>query len=185
MFMMGYSASDPPPALAKYLADDEHGPGLLGVGTELQARIATRLLNETGVAQPAQLGEALSQHVCDRLSELVEATEEPASFLCRPGQDEGWDLEAILGLVQLNPKDWDRVRSSADAQALNVPVRAEQIEQWRAAAEALAEVTDDLTAFAAFADLEDAFEPIEARVIKLAMDVDYEIQMQIDIARGK
>ena len=51
--------SEPPSALARYLTDDECGSGLLAVGTELQARIATRLLNESGVAEPAQLGQAL------------------------------------------------------------------------------------------------------------------------------
>jgi len=47
---------------------------------------------------------------------------------------------------------------------------------------------DDLAAFAAFAafaDLEDAFEPLEALVIQLATDVDHELQLQYDIARGK
>jgi hypothetical protein len=172
--------------LAKYLADDERGPALLfGVGTKLQARIAMRLLDESGVAEPAQLGQALSQHVCNRLTDLEQAAGESADFLCRPGEDEGWDLEAILGLVQHDPRDLRRIRTSADARLVNVPIHAEQIKRWRAAAEALAVEADDLKAFAAFADLEDAFEPVEARVLKLAMDIDYEIQMQIDIARGK
>ena len=185
VFMIGYSASDPPPALASYMTENEHGPGLLGVGTKLQARIAMRLLDESGVAEPAQLGHVLSQHVCDRLTGLEKAAEESADFLCQQGEDEGWDLEAILRLVQLDPEEWARVRSSADARTLDTLVHGEQIRQWRAAAQALAEETDDLTAFAAFADLEDVFESVEARVLKLAMDIDSEIQMQFDLARGK
>jgi hypothetical protein len=30
-----------------------------------------------------------------------------------------------------------------------------------------------------------AFEPVEAPALKLAMNIEYEIQVQIDIARGK
>ena len=158
---------------------------MFSVGTELQARIATRLLDKPGVAEPAQLGQALSQHLCDRLRDLEEAAEESADFLWRPGEDEGWDIEAILGLVQHDPRDLRHIRTSADARSVNVPVRTEQIKRWRAAAQALAGETDDLTAFAAFADLEDAFEPIEARVIELSMIIDREIQMRKDIERGK
>jgi hypothetical protein len=38
-------------------------------------------------------------------------------------------------------------------------------------------------AFAAFADLEDAFEPLEALVTELATDVDRKLQLQYDTAR--
>jgi hypothetical protein len=44
---------------------------------------------------------------------------------------------------------------------------------------------DDLAAFATFADLEDAFEPLEALATELATDVDRELQLQYDTARGK
>lgn len=44
---------------------------------------------------------------------------------------------------------------------------------------------DDLAAFAAFADLEDSFEPLEALVAEFATDVDRELQLQYDTARGK
>jgi hypothetical protein len=44
---------------------------------------------------------------------------------------------------------------------------------------------DDLAAFVAFADLEDAFEPLEALATELATDVDRELQLQYDTARGK
>jgi hypothetical protein len=43
-----------------------------------------------------------------------------------------------------------------------------------AAAEALAIQADDLTVFAAFADLEDTFESVEATVLELARDVEGE-----------
>lgn len=183
--VMSYSSPGRPSGLIKYLEDNDHGAGLLRVGLDLQARIATRLLHESGVAQPAQLGQALSQHVCDRLDELVDAAEECASFIRESGRDEGWDLEAVLGITQIDPKEYVNVLSSHDARALKVPIRAAQIQKWRTAGEALAKETDDMVAFAAFADLEDAFEPVEAKVIELAIEVDREIQLQVDIALGK
>ena len=56
---------------------------------------------------------------------------------------------------------------------------------WRKAATALESETDDLAAFAAFADLEDEFEPIEKQVMELARNVDIEINNQVDRALGK
>ena len=131
------------------------------------------------------MGKVLSQHFCDRLDALREVAEESAPFFCRPGRDEGWDWEAVLGLAQLDPRTLPRVLSSDEAPSAAVPVRPAHISHWRVAGEALASQTYDLAAFAEFADLEGAFEPLEAIVMQLATDVDREVQLQYDIARGK
>jgi hypothetical protein len=60
-------------------------------------------------------------------------------------------------------------------------VRPEHIRQWRAAGEALAAQVDDLAVFAAFADLEDAFEPVEVLVMQLLT----EVEVQRDLASGR
>jgi hypothetical protein len=176
----------PPAGLLKYLKDGESVlPLMLDTGPGLQARIASRLLAEAGIVLPSGMGGVLSQHFCDRLDALKEAAEESAPFFCWSGRDEGWDWEAVLSLAQLDPPNLPRVMSSGEVKSATVPVRPAQISQWRAEGEALASQTDDLAAFAAFADLEDAFEPLEALVIQLATDVDREVQLQYDIARGK
>lgn len=113
------------------------------------------------------------------------AAEEASSFFCIPGRDEGWNWEAVLSLAQLDPQNLPRAMSSSEAKSRDVPVRAAQIGIWHAQGKALASHSDDLSAFAAFADLEDAFEPLEALVMQLATDVDHELQLQYDIARGK
>jgi hypothetical protein len=177
----------PPAGVLRYLEDGESWLHLLlGTGPEgLQGRIASRLLAEAGVALPAGMGEVLSQHFCGRLDAVKEAAEKAAPFFYSPGRDEGWDWEAVLSLAQLDPPNLPRVMSSDEVKSATVAVRPAQISQWRAEGEALASQTDDLAAFAAFADLEDVFEPLEALVIELAADVDHENQFQYDLARGK
>jgi hypothetical protein len=177
----------PPAGLLKYLEDGESVLGLLddGEGTGFQARIAARLLAEAGIASPSGLGRVLSQHFCDRLDAVKEAAEESAYFFRRPGRDEGWDWEAVLSLAQLKPQNLPRPMSSDEVKSATVDVRPTQISQWQALGEALASQADDLAAFAAFADLEDAFEPLEALVIQLATDVEREVERRYDLAHGK
>ena len=57
-----------------------------------------------------------------------------------------------------------------------MPVSLAQLARWRAEAEALAIEADDLTAFAAFADLEDAFEPVEALMQQLTGDIEWQVE---------
>jgi hypothetical protein len=168
----------PPGGLLKYLEDGENVlPLMLGPGPGLQARIASRLLAEAGIVLPSGMGEVLSQHFCDRLAALEEEAAAAALFLCRPGRHEGWDWEAVLSLAQLDPQNLPRVMSSDEVKSATVPIRPAQISQWRAEGEALASQTDDLAAFAAFADLEDAFEPLEALVSQFVTNDDLEAEL--------
>jgi hypothetical protein len=165
----------------KYLDDGEDWVSLVldrRKSAGLQARIASRLLAEAGPSLSSGVGEVLSRHFCDRLAAVREAAADAASFFCSPGRDEGWDWEAALGLAQL---DFPGLPSSDQARSADVPVRSEHIRQWRAAGEALALQTDDLAVFAAFADLEDAFEPAEALVLQLLTGV----EVQRDLASGR
>jgi hypothetical protein len=181
----------PPAGLLKYLEDGESwlplmlDKGQADKGQGLQARIASRLLAEAGISLPSGMGEVLSQHICGRLDAVKQAAKEAASFFYWPGRDEGWDWEAVISLAQLDPRNLPRVMSSDEVKSAAIPVRPAQIGLWRTQGEALASQADDLAAFTAFADLEDAFEPVEALVIQLATDVDRELQLQYDIARGK
>jgi hypothetical protein len=93
------------------------------------ARIADRLLHESRVAEPAELGAALAVHVSDRLDEVMEAEGECADFIADTSRGERWDLEAILGIVQMPPERYLDVSTSDDARALTVPVRGGQLEE--------------------------------------------------------
>jgi hypothetical protein len=147
---------------------------------------APLLLADAGICLPFGLGEVLSQHFCGRLDAALEAAGEAASsFFYLPGEDEGWDWEAVMRLAQLDPWNLPRVMSSDEVKSASVRVLPDQISKWRAEGEALAWQADDLAAFAAFADLEDAFEPVEELIDRLATDVEAHLQLQYDIARGK
>lgn len=178
----------PPAGLVKYIEEDENWVSLMldtDENTGLQARIASRLLTNAGIAPPFGLGEVLSQHFCGRLDAVKEAAREAASFFYWPGRDAGWDWEAVLCLAQLDPWNLPHVMSSDEVKSATVAFPPGQIHRWRAEGEALASQADDLAAFAAFADLEDAFEPLEELLDRLAIDIGRELQLQYDLARGK
>jgi hypothetical protein len=131
----------------------------------------------------AQRTDRNGRHFCDRLDAVREAAEEAATFFSWPGEDEDWDWEAALGLAQLDLPNLPRIPSSDQARSAAVPVRPEHIRQWRAAGEALAAHADDLAAFAAFADLEDAFEQVEALVMQLLTEVEIQRPGKREVTR--
>jgi hypothetical protein len=181
---MSLSSPSPPDVLKKYLA-----AGGVGFGDclDIQARIGRKLLAATGVDKPIKLGEELAEHATYRLDEIEEMIEDCVSFF-NEMNSRGWDFLSVLGMIQAPEPDdpFDHLRRTVDDyRKWARPVNKAKFRAWRKDAAKLAAETDDLTAFAAFADLEDAFEPIEQQVMKLALDVDTEIQHQIDIARGK
>jgi hypothetical protein len=101
---------------------------------------------------------------------------ESAAFFW-PGADEGGDWEAALCLAQLDLRNLRRLPSADEARSASVRVRPEHVGRWRADGEALAAHGGDL---AAFADLEDTFEPLEALVLQLLTHV----EIQRDLASG-
>ena len=117
MQSISYQSTDPPAGLLKYLTAGERGMELWDALPGLQARIASRLLGEVGLARPPGVGEVLSRHFCDRLDAVREAAEESAAFFRRPGRDEGWDWQAALGLAQLDIRNLPRIPSPDDARS--------------------------------------------------------------------
>ncbi|OXM63146.1 hypothetical protein [Amycolatopsis vastitatis] len=173
-----------PDGLKKYL---KPGETRFDDGFETQARIGRELLAVSGIGKQMNLGAVLAEHVTDRLDEIEAMVEECVSFF-NDTNDRGWDFLSVLGMIQAPEPDdpLDHLRRTVDDyRKWARPVNKAKFRAWRTAAAKLATETDDLTAFAAFADLEDEFEPIEQQVKRLALDVDNAIQDQIDIARGK
>lgn len=66
-----------------------------------------------------------------------------------------------------------------------MPYRESDLARWRHKVADLQVVNDKLELFAAFADIEDEFEPFEERMTKLDVRIDIEIQDEIDRRRGK
>jgi len=178
------SLATPPAAIRKYIRSGESG---FGAALELQARIGRELLAATGIAEPMDLGAALSDHVANRLDELEDALGECVSFFDAMN-DRGWDADAILGFIQAPEPDdpYDHLRRTVqDFRKWAKPVSAAELRSWRRDGKDLAGQVDDLQAFTTFAEIEDAFEPIERKVLDLALDVEREIQHQTDAYRGK
>ncbi|UJW32447.1 hypothetical protein L3Q67_01270 [Saccharothrix sp. AJ9571] len=180
---MGYS-SDPPDGLKKYLQSKtlpSNDP------MDMQARIGHQLLAELGIGEQGQIGQDLADHVIYRLGEIEEAAKECVSYF-NDINNRGWDFQSILGLLQAPEPDdpHDHLRRTVENyRQWARPVNIATFRAWQKGANTLARETDDLAAFAAFADLEDEFEPIEQLVIKLALDVDRSVQHEIDVALGK
>jgi len=176
-----YSTHDVTRILAKYLDTSTPGP----LDMNLQPGIARQLMEESGIGEPQQLGLALAQHARDQLDDLEKSTAETVDWFQAVTRDETGDVEASLRMAQATNDQMWAVRTANDARALDVPVGMKHIEEWRRRGEKLESESDDLHAFAAFADLEEAFEPVEDQVVEQAMTADRDIQMQIDMARGK
>jgi hypothetical protein len=70
---------------------------------------------------------------------------------------------------------------------LAAPVRFGEADltAWRQMVTGMQDVTGRLELFAAFADTEDAFEPLEERMMALDLRLELEIQREVDMCRGK
>ena len=165
---MSHSSPTAPAVLAKYL---KPGETAFGVGMDLQTRIGQELFATTGIDDSTDLGETLAEHVNYRLDE-IEAAIEGCAWFFNDMNDLGWNFLAIVGYLPApEPADpFDHLRRTPDdyRNKWARPVNKAKLRAWRKAATALESETDDLAAFAAFADLEDEFEPIEKQVMELA-----------------
>jgi hypothetical protein len=176
-----YTATDVTPMLRKYIDANEPGP----LDRDLRAIIATQLMEASGMGETQKVGLALAQHVHERLDEMEQSAAWTVDYFQHMTSDITWDVEASLKMAQASWDQMDKVDSADKAKALQVPVGLEQIEEWRRSAAELQTEGNDLHAFAAFADLEDAFEPVEKLVDHQMMVVDKIIQDEIDFIRGK
>jgi hypothetical protein len=176
-----HTTRDVTPILRKYIDTSEPGP----LDRDLRAAIATQLMEASGIGEAQKVGLALAQHVQQRLDEIEQSAAWTVDWFKSTAGDDTWDLEASLRMAQASWGQMEAVDSAEDARTLEVLVGLKQIEEWRRTAERLKSETSDLHAFAAFADLEDAFEPFEKLVDHQMKVVDKIIQDEIDFIRGK
>jgi hypothetical protein len=69
--------------------------------------------------------------------------------------------------------------------AVHAPYSEADLTAWRQQVAGLEEAGDRLELFAAFADIEDAFEPFEEKVTDLDMRVEHAVERELDLQRGK
>lgn len=164
-----------PTNLDKYKSFMEHGPDF-----DSQGQIADHLEKVHGLDKPLAVGEALSEHVVARLDEMLENID-----FCLELLPAGWDRALALAYIQLDEPGKFRAAIGEPPKFRDSEHSLDSIAGWRRQAEELSSIGSKLGAFAAFADLEDEFEPLERMVQQEANEVDHEIQHRIDVARGK
>ncbi len=168
-----------PAGLRQYLGDSPWGGGF-----DAPAKIAEQLLDASGMAAGSELGNALAAHLLDRLTHLQEGLEDIAAWLSEFSGSRGWDAQIALVLVQVDEEAAARLTPDG-AQAANVEVTHEDLARFRDEAEKIEGEADPVRQFAHFAEIEDAFEAVEVAVKEALLAIEREVELQIDIARGK
>lgn len=166
-----------PEGLKPYVGDRQ--PGFT---THAEAAVA--LLEMSGVQTQEDLGRELANHLEDRLQAMLDGLQEVVDYISSGPSSEEWDAETALALVQIEDRRGPFL-TPQEARRVRVPMSMRMLRDLQARVRHLADERDQVTAFAAFADIEDAFEPVEVKLQRDLYDIDREIQLQIDIARGK
>ena len=171
-----------------YGSDDDLGPELLRhiegdrlaaflFRMDLPKLIASRLREELGLDM-AVVRNALAAYLIARLGDMarelvfIEENLEVSGLM--PG-------DALL-LVQA---DLSGSPTLEDIRSRQYRYSAGDLDRWKDQSLALEEISDKITMFAKYASIEDEFEPLEILIKKAAQAVDREVQLQIDMARGK
>jgi len=167
-----------PPALRKFNA---------GETTEAyptEGQIAATLRAGLGIDK-ASLKEALVGHLTGRLDDLDESISRAESSLFAPFTElapSGPWRQAIISLAQ-----WEKESlpgSIDELLASQVRYGGTDLAAWRQKVAELWEVSGRLELFAAFADIEDAFEPFEELMTHLDVRIELEEQRESELRRG-
>ncbi|MFI1063863.1 hypothetical protein ACH4TC_18490 [Streptomyces spororaveus] len=150
-------------------------PGLMD--RDLPQRVAAQLRREVGLELP-QVRRALAEYLGARLDQMVDGLKFIEDNLVGPPLVRGDALRLVQANLASNPT-LDQVRGR------KYPYSKADLEQWRARVSALESIDDKDALVSEYAAIEDAFEPLEAKVEDAVAQVDYEVQSQIDMARGK
>jgi hypothetical protein len=139
-----------------------------------------------GHAYEASLKEALAGHLTGRLDDLDETISRAESSLfgaiAELAPSGPW-RQAIISLAQ-----WEKESppgSIDELLATRVRYGGADLAAWRQKVTGLREVSGRLELFAAFADIEDAFEPFEELMTDLDVRIELEEQRESDLRRGK
>lgn len=168
-----------PSALRKFVAPET------GKGYPTEEQIAASLRAGLGI-DDTSIKNALTTHLSGRLDDLdktISRAERTLFGAVAKVIPSGPWRQAIVHLAQ-----W-KEESLPDSieELLSAPVRYGEADlaAWRQHVASLQEISDKLELFAAFADIEDAFEPFEEQMTDLDVRIDLEEQREIDRRRGK
>ena len=168
-----------PPALRKFNASEA------AKGYPTRGQIVASLRSGLGI-DDVGLRKALGAHLTGRLDDLDETISrgEKSLFgaIAEIAPSGPW-RQAIVHFAQ-----WEKESlpdSIEELLAARVRYREPDLALWRQKVADLQEVSGRLEMFAAFADIEDAFEPFEELMTDLDLRVSLEEQRELDLRRGK
>lgn len=158
------------PAMERYTVPGSKG--WMPTASQIVAHLRSDLGLDTGNFQ-----ETLITHLASRLDKME--------------TDIGWAGDMLSGLwpdavIRLAQLPEDPLPDSLE-QVLEAKLKYgdQDLIRWRQAIEELRTLDGELALFAAFADIEDDFEPLEVQIDNLVERIDYEVQLADDIRRGK
>ena len=177
---LGYSGKPHvTPTVEKYLGSEGR------TDFDTYQKLGRAILEREELASALAHGEALSDHFIYRLNDFDEAVDFIADWMSEVRRDGSWGRDDVLPLVQLEEGQLTAFATRQEILKSSPPVRFSHLTEWRETAGQLRLETDQIAAFATFADLEDAFEPIEHKVKDFAVSIEWAIQSEIDRMRGK
>jgi hypothetical protein len=151
-------------------------PGF-GEATDLPKKIAVQLRLEVGLDLP-QVRSAFAAYLDARLDEMVDGLEFIEDNLAGPPLVRGDALRLVQANLAANPT-LEQVRGR------KYQYSKADLEQWRTRIAALESIDDKHALVSDYAAIEDSFELLEEKTREAVFQVDYEVQSQIDFARGK
>ncbi|MFH9228752.1 hypothetical protein [Streptomyces lydicus] len=151
-------------------------PGF-GETTDLPKKIAAQLRREVGLDLPL-VRSALAAYLDARLNQMVDGLEFIEDNLGGPPLVRGDALRLVQANLAANPT-LEQVRGR------KYQYSKADLEQWRTRIAALESIADKHALVSEYAAIEDSFEPLEEKIKDAVLQVDYEVQSQIDFARGK
>lgn len=161
------------PELARFVGDSK----VVFMGQSLLQNIAAQFRCEVGLNLP-QVRTALAQYLNARLDDICEGLTFIEDNLGIPFLVPGDALRLVQADLSSNPS-LEQVRGK------KYPYSQADMERWRNEVSALERIEDKHDLVREYAAIEDAFEPFEQLVKTAVTGVDREVQLQIDIARGK
>jgi hypothetical protein len=168
-----------PSALRKFSARDD------AAGYPTEQQIAASLRADLGI-DDAGLKKILAAHLASRLDDMDETISRVEQCLFGAIAEAAPSLpwrQATIHLAQW--ENGDLPETIEELLAARVRYSEADLTAWRQKVADLQGVGDRLALFAAFGDIEDAFEPCEEQLTDLDVRIDHELELELDIRCGK
>jgi len=180
---MGYSSADPDDLEQRTYArmgTSEVSTTLerFDEGFSIQSRMADALRSGIDLSTAPEL---LADYACERTNDLHDSIRYAGTFI---RDTQGLEKVSEMDVVRLIYST-DPMKGIEELRGFKAPITRAMIQRWDDWPEQIRLAGDPVEAFRSLATFEASFEEFEAKVRELARAVEEEIQLRMDIARGK